>query len=67
MKTINIMRGYSGLQAFFPSVSANVQEAAPRTQVSVARSDDTKESYRPRLLSQRNARVSRTKDVVKPA
>ncbi|MEL6726961.1 MAG: hypothetical protein AAFP81_13160 [Pseudomonadota bacterium] len=59
MKTINIMRGYTGLQAFFPSVSGNVQEAAPRTQVSIAASNDKNESYRPRLLSQRNARNAR--------
>ena len=59
MKTINIMRGYTGLQAFFPSVSGNVQEAAPINQVSVATGDTVEAAYRPRLLSQRNARNAR--------
>lgn len=59
MKTINIMRGYTGLQAFFPSVYGNVQETAPISQVSVATNDATEEAYRPRLLSLRNARNAR--------
>lgn len=59
MKTINIMRGYTGLQAFFPSLSNNVQEAMPMSKVSIASSDAGTEAYRPRVLSQRNARAAR--------
>lgn len=59
MKNISIMRGYAGLQAFFPSTSKNVQEIVPTNKVLVA--GDTSEivADRPRVLTQRNARNAR--------
>ncbi|NQY13182.1 MAG: hypothetical protein HRT81_04880 [Henriciella sp.] len=59
MKNLNVMRGYTGLQAFFPTTSNNVQEIEPTNTVSVVKSDDTIESARPRVLTQRNARRAR--------
>ncbi|MHA7900190.1 MAG: hypothetical protein ACX94B_10020 [Henriciella sp.] len=58
MKTINIMRGYAGLQAFFPSLSENVQEVAPMNKVSISANTETLDAARPRLLAQRNARLT---------
>lgn len=59
MKTINIMRGYTGLQAFFPRVSSNVQEVTTMNPVSLASGDDAGEAYKPRLLTQRSVRQAR--------
>ena len=59
MKNLNIMRGYTGLQAFFPTTSSNVQEIEPTNTVSIAKRDDSVESARPRVLTQRNARRAR--------
>ncbi len=59
MKTLNIMRGYTGLQAFFPTVSDNVQEVAPISKVSISANDAPVEAYRPRVLTQRAARQAR--------
>ncbi len=59
MKTLNIMRGYTGLQAFFPTASNNVQEVSPVNKVAISVSDDSAEAYRPRVLTQRAARNAR--------
>ncbi|MEM7328848.1 MAG: hypothetical protein AAF437_08930 [Pseudomonadota bacterium] len=59
MKTLNIMRGYTGLQAFFPTTSDNVQEIAPTSKVSISKSDASIEASRPRVLAQRAARHAR--------
>lgn len=59
MKSVNILRGYSGLQAFFPAVQNNVQEAAPTSQVRPASIANDDAIYRPRVLSQRFARNAR--------
>lgn len=59
MKTLNIMRGYTGLQAFFPTTSNNVQEVTPLSKVSISASDSSVEAYRPRVLEQRSARHTR--------
>lgn len=59
MKTVNILRGYSGLQAFFPVVKENVQETTPTLQVRPATGSDDALTYRPRVLSQRSARTAR--------
>ena len=59
MKTANILRGYSGLQALFPAVQDNVQEAAPTLKVRPATVSADEPAYRPRVLSQRAARTSR--------
>jgi hypothetical protein len=59
MKSVNILRGYSGLQAFFPVVKENVQEAAPTLQVRPAVASADAPTYRPRVLSQRAARTAR--------
>ena len=59
MKNLNIMRGYTGLQAFFPTTSRNVQEIEPTNLVSIAKSKDSVESVRLRVLTQRNARRAR--------
>ena len=59
MKTLNIMRGYAGLQALLPSVGRNVQEVTPVNGVTIAISKDDADAYRPRLLAQRNVRHAR--------
>lgn len=59
MKSVNILRGYSGLQAFFPAVQDNVQESAPTNRVRPATSSEDLAVYRPRVLSQRAARSAR--------
>ena len=59
MKTLNIMRGYTGLQAFFPSTYNNVQEVSPVSKVSISANDASVEAYRPRVLEQRSARHAR--------
>lgn len=59
MKNSMIMRGYTGLQAFFPTTSDNVQEVAPTNKVSIAVSDASVEAERPRVLTQRSARWTR--------
>lgn len=62
MKTLNIMRGYTGLQAFFPTASNNVQEVTPVSNVSISASDASIDAYRPRVLEQRSARHARRFD-----
>jgi len=59
MKTLNIMRGYTGLQAIFPTTSENVQEVTPVSKVSISAGDSSDEAYRPRVLVQRAARHAR--------
>lgn len=59
MKTNNILRGYAGLQAFFPSISRNVQEFTPHNGITVAVSDEDLVASKPRLLAQRSARHAR--------
>ena len=59
MKSVNILRGYAGLQAFFPAVQNNVQESAPTNQVRPASIKEDDAAYRPRVLSQRAARSAR--------
>ncbi len=59
MKTLNIIRGYTGLQAFFPATSNNVQEVTPVSKISISASDPSIEAYRPRVLIQRAARQAR--------
>jgi len=59
MKNSMIMRGYAGLQAFFPTTSVNVQEIEPTHKVTVAVSDAAIEAGRPRVLTQRTARWAR--------
>ena len=59
MKTNSILRGYAGLQAFFPSISRNVQEITPQNGVTVAVSEDDLVASKPRLLAQRSARHAR--------
>ncbi len=59
MKSLNIMRGYTGLQAFFPATSNNVQEVSPVSNVSISASDASIQTYRPRVLEQRAARHAR--------
>lgn len=59
MKTLNIMRGHTGLQAFFPTTSENVQEITPTNKVAISKSDASIEAARPRLLTQRTARHAR--------
>ncbi|MEO1554622.1 MAG: hypothetical protein AAFR82_11890 [Pseudomonadota bacterium] len=59
MKTLNIMRGYTGLQAFFPMTSDNVQEITPTNKITISNGDASIEASRPRVLTQRNARHAR--------
>lgn len=59
MKTNPIMRGYTGLHAFFPTIGRNVQEVEPTSSVSVASSPLVVETDTPRLLTKRNARWAR--------
>lgn len=59
MKTLNIMRGYTGLQAFFPTTSDNVQEVTPVSKISISGSDASIVADRPRILTQRTARHAR--------
>ena len=59
MKSNSIMRGYTGLQAFFPTVGRNVQEIEPVSPVAVAGSAIDVEADTPRLLTKRNARWTR--------
>ena len=59
MKTVNVLRGHSGLQAFFPAVKNNVQESAEINQVRPVSIASDEAVYRPRVLSQRAARNAR--------
>nr|WP_070959076.1 hypothetical protein [Hyphomonas sp. Mor2] len=59
MKNINILRGYTGLHAFFPSVSKNVQEVQPVNKATVSVTRDLSVADRPNLLSKRSARWAR--------
>ncbi len=59
MKTSNIMRGYAGLQAFFPSTSKNVQEAQPTSPVKVSVTAAPADADRPHLLAKRSVRWAR--------
>ncbi len=59
MKNINILRGYTGLQAFFPSVSKNVQEVQPIHKATVSVTSDLTDVDRPHVLSKRSARWTR--------
>ena len=59
MKNTNILRGYTGLHAFFPSVSKNVQEVEPINTTTVAVTSDLTAADRPHLLTKRSARWAR--------
>ncbi|GAB5454889.1 MAG: hypothetical protein Hens2KO_11180 [Henriciella sp.] len=59
MKTNSILRGYAGLQAFFPSISRNVQEFTPHNGITVSVSEDDLAASKPRILAQRSARHAR--------
>jgi hypothetical protein len=59
MKTVNILRGYTGLQALFPAIQDNVQEVAPTLNVRPATTSVDAPAYRPRVLSQRAVRTAR--------
>jgi len=59
MKNMNILRGYTGLQAFFPAVSKNVQEVQPVNTATVSVSKDLSAADRPHVLSKRSARWAR--------
>lgn len=59
MKTMNFLRGQTGLQAFFPTVSKNVQEVQPLHKASVSVTSEMTIADRPNLLSKRTARWMR--------
>ena len=59
MKTNSILRGHTGLQAFIPSISKNVQEITPHSGVTIAVSDEDLVASKPRLLATRTARHAR--------
>lgn len=59
MKNINILRGYTGLQAFFPSVSKNVQEVQPINRTTVSVTSELTDADRPHVLTKRSARWAR--------
>ena len=59
MKNINIVRGYTGLQAFFPAVSKNVQEVQPVNKATVSVTADVTATDRPHVLTKRSARWAR--------
>jgi hypothetical protein len=59
MKNINILRGYTGLQAFFPSVSKNVQEVQPINRTTVSVTSELTDVDRPHVLTKRSARWAR--------
>ena len=59
MKTINFLRGQTGLQAFFPTVSKNVQEVQPVNKATVSVTSEMTSVDRPHLLSKRSARWTR--------
>ena len=60
MKPLTHLRTHSGLQAFFPTISKNVQEVDPAHPVTVAVALPNAPSVdRPRLLSKRMARATR--------
>lgn len=56
MKTINFLRGQTGLQAFFPTVSKNVQEVQPVHKATISVTSEMTNADRPNLLSKRSAR-----------
>ena len=59
MKNSTIMRGYTGLHAFFPTTAKNVQEIEPTHSISIAGSERVDAPTRARVLSKRNARHAR--------
>ena len=59
MKNINILRGYTGLHAFFPSVGNNVQEVQPVVKTTVSVTADPTAVDRPHVLDKRSARWAR--------
>lgn len=59
MKTINFLRGQTGLQAFFPTVSKNVQEVQPVHKAMISVTSEMTNADRPNLLSKRSARWAR--------
>jgi hypothetical protein len=59
MKTRSILRNPTGLRAFFPTVSRNVQEVQPVIKVAIATRDTSLDIDRPNLLSKRAARQAR--------
>jgi len=59
MKNISIFRGYTGLQAFFPAVSKNVQEAQPINKTTVSVTSELSHADRPNLMAKRSARWAR--------
>lgn len=59
MKNINILRSYTGLQAFFPSVSKNVQEVQSVNKATVSVTADVTAADRPHVLIKRSARWAR--------
>lgn len=56
MKTINFLRAQTGLQAFFPSVSKNVQDVQPVNRNAISVTAAMTDTDRPHLLSKRSAR-----------
>ncbi len=59
MKTINFLRGQTGLQAFFPTVTKNVQEVHPVNKTTVSVTSEPTVADRPHLLTKRSARWAR--------
>ena len=59
MKNINILRGYTGLHAFFPSIAKNVQEVQPVNKTTISVTADVSDVDRPHVLSKRSARWAR--------
>ena len=59
MKTNSILRGHSGLQAFLPNISKNVQEISPQTGITITVREEDLVASKPRLLAQRSARHAR--------
>jgi hypothetical protein len=59
MKSINILRGYTGLHAFFPSVTKNVQEVQPVNKTTISVTSDMTDADRPHVLTKRSARWAR--------
>lgn len=59
MKNNSILRGHTGLQAFIPSVSKNVQETQPTNRATVSVTSDVTDVDRPHVLTKRSARWAR--------
>ena len=56
MKTMNFLRGQTGLQGIFPTASKNVQEVQPVNKTTVSVTSEMTSADRPHLLSKRSAR-----------